>query len=600
MSEKNPYKPYNIKLTPLKKIIWTLLLIGNAIYAILMLIFLLFSSATIEARFALLFTYIILGPLLYYALWILLYYWKSQKWPHNKKIYGSEFQYFIFFILLGVCVINWSAYWNTGIDTLWLVLAIIYYVFSNDQFGTSIIYQIGSSAITPALVEEFNKSLPSILAFFVVLQRGKNPNQKNKGFLNNELKGMLIGILIGVVFESIETASYVVNTILAGGTDLSVYLQVTVRNWAPIHILGGSLGGFAAGRAERLRFQLNEEELPFKEQLVLFLKRFLPIWAIPVIIHFLWNSSSIWIYLIFLGLNIDSQLLYLVSVIVFQVILALLSFFLILFFFRIANKKAKESNRCPQNGVILSNKSDDCEPIKDVLESKTQESLNTKEKKTELRCPNCNMLIKGNFNYCTNCGEDLTPYITLCPNCGNYIKKNSNFCIYCGINLNYSREAYQNQLYTQNTHKLLKYTLIISILFGLVTLGLFGLFLIISPILALVFFFTQNLIELISVSVIIYAVYLLKKLKEEYNGKKSIWGWLFLTYNLIGMIFGFLFYGSGILIDLALTILSGESANIIFLFPYGLGMIIGAILLIYPFKKTLEEEPQVLQYQRWF
>jgi len=206
---------------------------------------------------------------------------------------------------MGICVVNWAAYWNSGIDEIWLVFAYGIYDITGDLLLASIIYTIGSTAITPALGEEFLKSLPSIVAFFVVIQRDRNSEHKRKGLLGNELGGFLFGMIIGIMFEIIELISYLFFTIYSGGGTFDIYLQVTFRNWAPIHILGGAVGGFAAGRAERLRYERGEENLPMKTQVIKFIKRFTPLWLIPVTIHFLYNSSGVWVYLIVLAINGD-------------------------------------------------------------------------------------------------------------------------------------------------------------------------------------------------------------------------------------------------------------------------------------------------------
>ncbi|MFX0071237.1 MAG: PrsW family glutamic-type intramembrane protease [Candidatus Hermodarchaeota archaeon] len=577
MSLKNPYKPVNIKLEPNKVRIWILLLVGAAIYAIITLLIITSTTIPSPIKTFTIYSYAIIGPLTFYAIWILFYHWKASKWPQNKDMFGGHYHYLVLFIIMGVCVITWSAYWNTGFDTVWAAIAITFYIFTNNEFGTLIIYTIGATAITPALVEEFNKSFPSILAFFVVLQRSKKSDQKNKGMLGNELNGFLIGILIGLTFEGIETASYLMITILSGGSDLSIYLQVTLRNWGPIHILGGALGGYAAGRAERLRFELKEEYLPMKVQVKKFLKRFIPIWLIPVSMHFLWNSSSVWIYLIFLAVNIQDEFIYLLTVIIFQLGLAVTCFIILLIFYRRANKIAEKTYRCADTGFIIIDQNVVCETVSDINPLKTEEISSNKTTISLNYCPNCRNVLKPTDNFCSNCRYDLRQF-----------KKHP------------SSLSTQPKLYVSSSIKLFYITIIGAIIFFLVNLGLF-LIILSSDVGALwILVLGQLIVELISSMMMIYAAITLLKLRKNYNGKKSVWSWLFLIYNLVGMLVMLIAIGLSFLITIIFSILLNETRGLFLINIITIILFTGALGIFIFLRKVLLKEKQLLQFQRWY
>ena len=348
MLSNNPYKSESLRLESSKVRIWIFFFIVSAIYAIIVLLIITSKDIPNSVLIYTIYSYAIIAPLFTYTIWFLFYHWNAKKWPQNEEMFAKKRQYFLLFVLMGICVITWAAYWNTGIFSIWMAIAIIFFLFTRNELGAAIIYTVGAYAITPALVEEFNKSLPSILAFFVVLQRDGDSEKKRKGMLGNELNGFLIGILIGLMFEAIETASYIVFTVISGGTALDVYLQVTLRNWGPIHILGGALGGYAAGKAERLRFELGEENLPTKLQIKKFIKRFIPIWLIPVSLHFLWNSSGVWIYLIFIAINIQDEGIFLLTIIITQLGLAVISYIFLFIFLNVRKKLQKKHIGAPK------------------------------------------------------------------------------------------------------------------------------------------------------------------------------------------------------------------------------------------------------------
>jgi len=573
MLSNNPYKSESLRLESSKVRIWIFFFIVSAIYAIIVLLIITSKDIPNSLLIYTIYSYAIIAPLFTYTIWFLFYHWNAKKWPQNEEMFAKKRQYFLLFVLMGICVITWAAYWNTGIFSIWMAIAIIFFLFTRNELGAAIIYTVGAYAITPALVEEFNKSLPSILAFFVVLQRDGDSEKKRKGMLGNELNGFLIGILIGLMFEAIETASYIVFTVISGGTALDVYLQVTLRNWGPIHILGGALGGYAAGKAERLRFELGEENLPTKLQIKKFIKRFIPIWLIPVSLHFLWNSSGVWIYLIFIAINIQDEGIFLLTIIITQLGLAVISYIFLFIFFKRAQKTAEETHRCPETGIITARQGIICTAWSDIM-IKGEKDL--KEERTVVI-----------YNYCPNCGIAISPAY--------------NFCTNCGINFNQLKQKKPKpiKLYEGITKALLIISIIMGILFIISSLALFIIILLLAGAVAWALFFTQSIYEFICAIVIIYAAVILLKLKKNYNGKKSIWGWLFLVYNLIGMIGALLFMSAFILFNILIAI--GESQSIliilIILLPsifFG-GSTMLAFLII-----MLKKEKQVLHYQRWY
>ncbi|TFG27645.1 MAG: zinc ribbon domain-containing protein [Promethearchaeota archaeon] len=565
MSSNNPFKPQNLKLESSKVRIWTFFFVASAIYAIVVLLIISSPVLSDSVKVFMIFSYAIIAPISFYVIWLLFYHWNAKKWPQNETMFGGKNQYLVLFFLLGICVINWAAYWNTGIDSVWLAIAVLITVFTGDELIGMIIYAIGAYAITPALVEEFNKSLPSILAFFVVLQRNAKPEEKRKGMLGNELNGFLIGILIGLAFESIETAGYIVITIISGGSAFDIYLQVTLRNWGPIHILGGALGGYAAGRAERLRFELREENLPTKQQIKNFIKRFVPIWLIPVSLHFLWNSVAVWIFLIFLAFNILEESVFVISIIVAQLILAFISYLFLLKYYKRANRIAENTYRCPNTGMIVAHQYVICNDLAEKGETKLPIAVN------------------------------------YCPNCGNEKKTSDMFCKFCGINFEqFLTRSKSRKLYESFTMKLFIVAIIAGILFMIYSMLFFLLILLIIGSIGWYLFFTQSIIELITAVMILYAAFSLRKLRKNYDGKKSIWSWMFLIYNLIGMTGALIFMSVYLLINISFSILVGETQLLIYALAILLVLIFIATIITFFFRKVLLKETQVLHYQRWF
>ncbi|MFX0186471.1 MAG: hypothetical protein ACFE8A_01915 [Candidatus Hodarchaeota archaeon] len=567
MSMKNPYKPANVKLDNRKKIIWLISLFGCGIYAIIVLIVLFFLQIPTWVELIIIYSYMVIGPLTIYTLWLLLFVWKTKKWPMSEKLVGGRTKFLLMLFLMGICVINFAAYWNSGIDYIWYIAAIGVLIFTKDEILASVIYVVGAIAITPAFVEEFLKAFPSILAFFVVLQRNRNSEQKGKGMLGNELNGFLFGMIIGITFEILELISYLISTIVSGGGAFDIYLQVTIRNWAPIHILGGSLGGFAAGRAERLRFERGEENLPMGNQFKKFLKRFIPLWLIPVSIHFLWNSSSVWIILYVYSINAQATLLAEILLIIIYIVLGTLSYALLLIFLMRANSIAKKTYRCPETGIIVANEDIVCTTFSDKYTSEyTQFSPRSPAK--------------------------------FCVNCGKPVKFNARFCIYCGFNLKQiNLPLVRPKLYEGFTIALFIITLIVAILFLVYSLVFFILILIIYGMVILIPLVFQTSVQIITIGLMIFAVITLLKLRKDYDGRKSIWGWMILIFNLFGMFGILLIYGIYGMLYGSLALMLGYIYYymiLVVLFLAGAAIIFTFLLLV------IINGQQTIQYQRKF
>ena len=597
MTVKNPYKPADIKLESRKRLLWLVAFIACGIYAIIVGILLFLIQLPIGVQLIIIFSYMIIGPLTLYSLWLVLYNWKSKKWPQSEKLFGKRIHYTLLLFLIGICVVNWAAYWNSGIDNIWLIFALAIYDLTGDLLLASIIYAIGSMAITPALGEEFLKSLPSIIAFFVVLQRDRNSEHKRKGLLGNELGGFLFGMIIGIMFEIIELMYYLLMTISTGGGTFGIYLQVTVRNFAPIHILGGAVGGFAAGRAERLRYERGEENLPMRTQIIKFIKRFVPLWLIPVSIHFLWNSSSIWIYLIILAINGD-MLLYLILEIIVLATLSVLSFILLLIFLRRANKIATVTNRCPETGMIVAKEGVICSSFSDKIglaPEKIPSDRGIVKQSTEIICPNCNEKTISGSKFCINCGYQLQHY-NFCPNCSRANRFGTKFCIHCGFQL---RQLKASQIYLSSddtpTKALLIVSLIITSIFLFFAILISILVFFMNPFIGLIYFAFQTSIELVAGGLMFYCIMKLFKMRKNYDGKKNMWYWHILIFNLIGMfgmllsygIFGFLFGVIGLTLGYISIVL-----------PMSILFIAGATVLFIFLLNAILKSNQILHFQR--
>ncbi|TFG25652.1 MAG: hypothetical protein EU529_00130 [Promethearchaeota archaeon] len=593
----NPYKPSVYQLEPRKRLIWIISLIGCGIYAIIVFIILFILQIPNELMIITIYTYMVIGPLTIYLLWLVFYRWKIKKWPRNKKVFGEPIHYTLLLISIGICVINWAAYWNTGLDSIWLIFASWIYILSDNLLLGTIIYTVGASAITPAFTEEFLKSFPSIIAFFVVLQRDRNLEEKRKGLLGNELGGFLFGLVIGITFEILELIYYLLITISSGGGAFDIYFQVTVRDFSPLHILGGAIGGFAAGRAERLRYERGEEDLPMKIQIINFIKRFLPLWLIPVSIHFLWNSSSVWIYLIILAIDGDILLNLILEMIVI-VTLSALCFFILLLLLRCANRITEKTYRCSETGIIVAKEGDICSLFSDKKTDvePTKKPLDKAfiAQDTEIVCPNCDKVNIRGANFCINCGFQIASYY-YCPNCSKANKFGIKFCIHCGFQI---QQLKTPQIFPMSNERPSKALLVISLI---VTIG-FLFYIVLFAILALLiygifgFFYLafQISIEIVAAVVMFYAIITLFKMRKNYNGRKNIWSWYLLIFNLIG-IFGLLvIYG---ILGVIYGIIAFTLGYITLITGLGFLFLAGATLVFIFLLRTILKSDEMLQYQ---
>lgn len=568
MTFNNPYKPPNIKIESRKRLIWLISFIGCGIYAIIVFVLLFLLPLPIWVKLIVIYSYMIIAPLTLYSLWMVFYSWKTRNWPQSEKLFGEKNHYTLLLLMIGICVVNWAAFWNSGINDIWLIYAYMIYELTGDILLASIIYTIGATAITPALGEEFLKSLPSIIAFFVVLQRDRNTERKRKGLLGNELGGFLFGLIIGITFEILELMYYLVMTILSGGGAFDIYLQVTVRNFAPIHILGGAAGGFAAGRAERLRYERGEENLPMKTQIMKFIKRFLPLWLIPVSIHFLWNSSSVWIFLIVIAINGD-MLLYLILEIIVIVTLSALCFLLLVLLLRRANRVADKSYRCSETGIIVGKEGVICSSFNDKYSN--SEKFDTDQQGADIACPNCNTLNISSTNYCVQCGF--------------FIKQ-------------LKTTQFYTRLYNRPSKNLLIVSLIGTILFLIYVLIFAVLALLVYGIFGLLYIAIQSSIELVAVGLMLYSIITLFKLRDNYNGRKSIWAWHMLIFNLIGFLGLLLIYGISGVIYGAVALSLGYYSVYFIQMLFGILFLIGATVIFIFLLKAMLKSKQMLHYQR--
>ncbi len=601
MSFTNPYNNNNIKLETRKRLIWLSSLTAIGIYSIIVFILLYLVQLPIWVQLFIIYSYMVIAPLALYSTWFVFYIWKTRKWPQSEKLFGGKFHYTLLFLLIGVCVITWAAHWNTALGEIWYIFAIAIYNLTGDELLATVIYVIGASAITPALSEEFLKSLPSIIAFFVVLQRDKNPEQKRKGLLGNELGGFLFGLIIGITFEIIELMYYLLPAILSGGGTFPIYLQVTVRNWAPVHILGGAMGGFAAGRAERLRFERGEENLPMSNQIMNFIKRFVPLWLIPVSIHFLWNSSSVWIFLIFLAFG-GSLLVYLVIEIIVYVTLSVLCFVLLLLLLRRANKIATSTIRCPETGIIVAKEGVICSSFSDKITigpAKIPSDRVIVKQGTNIICPNCNKTTISRAKFCVNCGYNLH-YHKFCPNCRRSNKLGAKFCVHCGASIRtVKRKVKGSQIYLRSGDTPSKSLLIVSLIITSIFLFYVILFsllaFMINPIFGIIYLAFQTSIELVAAGLMFYTIIKLFKMRKNFNGRKNMWYWHILLFNLIGMFGMLLTYG---IYGLIYGVIALTFGTISIGMPLSILFLAGATILFIFLLKAILKSNQILHFQR--
>ncbi len=582
-----------IKLSSLQKLIWYLSFVGCAIYSITVFLIIMFTTSEILIIISL-FAYVIISPIIFYGLWVLLYFWKTKKLPERKNIIGSHLKIMLFFFLLGVCVICWAAYWNTGIFILWALIATVVFIITGDFFLASVVLAVGTIAISAALVEEFLKASPSILAFFVVLQRNRNSDQKGKGIIGNELNGFLMGVMVGMAFVVLESMGYIITTLISGGSYFAIYYQSTIRLWAPIHILGGAISGYAVGRAERLRFELGEENLPLKIQIKTFLKRFIPYWLIPVSMHFAWNLTAV------ISIFIEFTILNYILLMITYTFLASLAFVLLFLFFKKADKIARDTLYCSETGMIVSNQSITYQiSDKPVLEppkiiSKIIDENDTTE---GIQCPNCNYLNQETFRFCINCGINIQQLSGAfhCPICGQLPQPNARFCKNCGVN--FAKYKPSHTLYQDKTVTLFKFLIAVAIIFTIFSVILLISFVLAFGVAGFLLILSQFIAELICAGLIFFSASTLLKLRKKYNGEKSVWAWMLFVLNLIGLTGALLVMGIATIIA---AFILGDVLLFLLLSILGIFFLHAGIFFLYRLLHILFDEKQTLHYERNF
>ncbi len=532
----------DIKLSKRENMALIIFVVAYLIYTGIVACMLFILQLAESTQWLIVLTYAIIAPLVLYIVWFLFCYQKLNKWPFKISFLGGNLTYLMIFLLLGVCVITWAKYWNSGIDPFWLGAALLLYASTENDLAFLLFYYIGSVAVTPALVEEFLKSFPSIIAFFVVFQRKRDARQKNKGLLGNELYGIIMGITIGIVFQVLELILYLI-AVISNGTVLDVFSQVTLRGLAPIHILGGAIGGYAAGRAERIRFEKGEENLPFKKQVFSFIKRFLPFWAIPVLFHFSWNFLQI-LFSIFYSLTNNSDISFQTMVDVIILVSFSVALFLVLnHFLQKSNKIAIQCNRCPNTNIIVLEKGTICEPISESNLISQNLGQNTRY------CTNCGTALNITFRFCTNCGFDMAIV--------DYSKS--------------KREFKQRRF----VHRFLVLAIIIGILFAIISVILNFFILVIDTQSFPVLMF-DLLTDLAGAFTIIVTSYFLMRNQRRYSGKVNVWCWFLLIFNYIGLMFTCIIFGLGLIETGYVYSILGQDITIIL-------PIIGLVLTIFGF-----------------
>jgi len=546
--KKSKFPPSDMKLSLLEKRVVWLSIIFNAIYGIIVGCIIFLSPLPESGKLIVVAGYAIIAPVTVYITWIMVSQRKLKNWSQDNNPLGGMVTYIVVFFLLGVCVITWALFWNTGIGVYWAAVAEHYYHYSKDEIGGTAILLIGSMAITPALVEEFLKSLPCILASFIVIQKVRTEQQKGKGALGNEYFGLLIGIFIGIAFEVFELIFYIIGTIVSEGTAGDIFFQVTVRNWAPIHILGGAIGGYAAGRAERLRFENGEENLPFKTELKNFIKRFTPFWCIPVLMHFLWNGSIVLILIVFLISETTAITLYIIANLIIIILLSFVAIVILLIFFEKANRSIQESTSYHTSGVYVLTGEGEYYPVMDII-TENQET---------------------NAKFCTNCGSNLV--------------EGQNFCKACGADVSLDTRK-TNNFYIDRGFKYVRFFFYLTILITLIFTGFASLFFIILAESTLLFTFEMTIV-MINFVVMILTTFILFRMRKHYSGKKHVWCWLIFIFNYIGMMGAFIFMGVGFLSAAYIFYLSGDmdlySAGVVLgTVPFIMGIIMLIMLIIF-------------------
>ncbi|MHA1147711.1 MAG: zinc ribbon domain-containing protein [Promethearchaeota archaeon] len=518
----------------------------------------------ITTKYLFFWVYFAFTTLLLYSVWLGFCYWKLKKTQTPNPVLGKHSSYVFFFMLMGVCLIAWASIWNYGFGKVCLGIAIKYYIASNDLEGFYLLYWVGSSAITPALVEEFFKSFPFIICFFVVIKRDRDPRQKGKGLLGNEYYGLLMGIIIGIIFEIMELWLYMAITYSSGGTVIDLFLQCTIRNWTPIHIVGGALGGFATGRAERLRFENGEENSNLRFEIVQFYKRFLPFWMVAVFIHFLWNDLVIWLSYNYTITQSISETAYIGGQIVLMIIFSIVCFLIIIVLLEQANRIEEKAIRCPKTNIFTLEKDFICNPILEnpippQNDQPPQIPPPTREKNKF--CYNCGAEMQKNYRYCPNCRMDMLP-------------------------INYTVTSHRRAFSNRYINRFLNFTMILSIIF--IISSIISHFLIVvvigTEVLPVIIF--SIFIELIAVFTLFYSSYYLFKsrrsnfTRKPYSGKINVWGWILLYFNYVGLMLSYLIGGIGLIIDGYFYEIAEKNSGIIYA-AIGIWFILFGIIMLF-------------------
>jgi hypothetical protein len=271
---------------------------------------------------------------------------KLNMYGMSRNPLGGTRLYLKNFLIFGLLIISWAALCNTGLNLFWSFLS------SN----APVLYSFITTAVSPPIIEEFFKFLPSIIAFFVILKRSRIPEQKGKGLFGNEYVGLIVGIMIGLVFQMLENFTYIVPLVIRSNDTFLILSTTLERTYAPVHIFGGALGGYAIGKAERLRFETNEENSSLGKQIKKCLSIILPLWLLSVLIHFTWNGVSL--LLTYLLPSPSTYLAFLGQIALQMFLTGLMSlgvYFILFKFMKTAQRNVSGRLRCPNSNLPILN-----------------------------------------------------------------------------------------------------------------------------------------------------------------------------------------------------------------------------------------------------
>jgi hypothetical protein len=108
---------------------------------------------------------------------------------------------------------------------------------------------------------------------------------------------------------------------------------------------------------------------------------------------------------------------------------------------------------------------------------------------------------------------------------------------------------------------------------------------------------SQFIAELICAGLIFFSASALLKLRKNYNGKKSIWVWMFFVFNLIGLTGALLVIGIAAIIG---SFISGNMFLFILLSIVGIIFLHAGIFFLFRLQHILFDENQTLHYERNF